>query len=67
MSGNNEDDEFNRIPREINLNYIIFQDEDEKSVYVKFEGFETIDQLDEFEQYIESYIPLIFAEETKAH
>lgn len=67
---NDNDDDFEETVEKkdaINLDYVIFQDEEDKSVYIKFEGFQTIEQLDEFEEFIENYIPLIFAQETVIH
>jgi hypothetical protein len=53
--------------KSIDLSYTIFQDEEDMSVYIKFEGFYTDDQLETFEQFIESYLPLIFASEDVAN
>jgi hypothetical protein len=63
MSNPNDNEEENSI----DLNYTIFQDEEDMAVYIKFEGFYTAEQLEHFEMFIESYLPLIFASENTAH
>jgi hypothetical protein len=63
MSKSNKKNQENSI----DLSYSIFQDEEDMSVYIKFEGFNTEEQLENFEIFIESYLPLIFVSEDTAH
>lgn len=51
---------------EVDLKYAIYTDIPNMSVYLKFSGFSKESELDDFSDYIESYLPLIlFASDTK--
>lgn len=52
--------------KELDLNYTIYSDDEEKAVYLKFEKFEDTDQIKSFIEFIDQSLPLLlFQSETK--
>ena len=52
---------------EVDLKYTIYTDEPSHTVYLKFNGFEDMNQVNAFAEYIESYLPLILYDSDTRH
>lgn len=50
---------------EVDLGYTFMVDPEKCNVYIKFNGFEDEEQMEQFVNYMSSYIPLIFSSSTK--
>ena len=51
----------------IDLKYTIYSDEDSRTVYVKFEGFENNNQTDNFIEFMDMAIPLLMHQSETRH
>jgi hypothetical protein len=50
---------------EVDLNYTFMIDSERSSVYIKFDGFYDSEQMEQFAEYMNGYLPLIFGHGTK--
>ena len=65
-----DDDDYTEGPTrfdEVDLKYSIYTDQPSLTVYLKFNGFEDMKQVDAFAEYIESYLPLILYDSDTRH
>lgn len=65
MSNDIDDDDSGQGLDHIDLDYSVYTDDPNLTVYLKFTGFSQKEQLAEFAEYIDSYVTLIFANDTK--
>lgn len=50
----------------VDLKYQTYTDEPSKTVYIKFSGFDDVEQMNSFSEYIEEHLPLLlFNSDTK--
>lgn len=54
-------------PDEVDLKYILTLDRDNLTVTVKFGGFEDADQIDQFADFLEDNLPLLFFDSNVKH
>lgn len=54
-----------RFIEEVNLDYTFLVDDQKSSVYIKFDGFHTQLQMEQFAEFMEQHLPLIFTNLTK--
>lgn len=66
MSDDFDDDE-NEDYKSIDLKYTIYSDEENGTVYVKFEGFENKNQMDNFIDFMDMSIPLLMHRSDTKH
>lgn len=52
---------------EIDLKYNIYADDENMTVYLKFHGFHTLDEINQFAEYIQSHLPLILFDSDIKH
>lgn len=55
----------NDFLEEVDLNYTFMVDSDRLNFYIKFNGFDDTEQMEQFAEYINGYLPLIFGHGTK--
>lgn len=68
-------EEFEDIPededtgdyRSVDLRYQIFSDEKDNTVYLKFNGFESQKQMDNFIEYMDFSLPLLLFQSSTKH
>ena len=53
--------------RSVDLKYQIFSDEKDNTVYLKFNGFESQKQMDDFIEYIDFSLPLLLYQSSTKH
>jgi hypothetical protein len=61
------DDEENGDYKSVDLKYQIFSDEKDNTVYLKFNGFESQKQMDNFIDYIDFSLPLLLYQSNTKH
>ena len=61
------DDEDNGDYKAVDLKYQIFSDEKDNTVYLKFNGFESQKQMDNFIDYIDFSLPLLLFQSNTKH
>jgi len=61
------DDEENDDYKAVDLKYQIFSDEKDNTVYLKFNGFESQKQMDNFIDYIDFSLPLLLYQSNTKH
>lgn len=61
------DDEENSDYAAVDLKYQLFSDEKDNTVYLKFTGFETQAQMDNFIDYIDFSLPLLLHQSKTKH
>jgi len=61
------DDEENGDYKSVDLKYQIFSDEKDNTVYLKFNGFESQKQMDNFIDYIDFSLPLLLFQSNTKH
>ncbi len=57
----------NPDPDALQLNLEVLVSEEDNSVYVKFKGFETIEEADEYANYLTETLPLMLFESGTKH
>ena len=53
--------------RSVDLRYQLFSDEKDNTVYLKFNGFESQKQMDDFIEYIDFSLPLLLYQSSTKH
>lgn len=55
--------------KEVDLRYVFIKSEkdEEPSIYVKFSGFESEEQMQQFEDFLEENLPLLFFDSDVKH
>ena len=61
------DDEENGDYKSVDLKYQIFSDEKDNTVYLKFNGFDNQQQMDNFIDYIDFSLPLLLFQSKTKH
>ena len=54
-------------PEEVDLRYILTLDKDTLEVTVKFNGFEDAEQIEQFSDFLEENLPLLFFDSNVKH
>jgi hypothetical protein len=50
---------------EVDLDYVFMKDEETQSVYIRFDGFVDKTQMEQFAEYMQQSLPLLFTTTTR--
>jgi hypothetical protein len=65
--GSNDETNKKKEYDEVDLKYSIFTDDENMTVYLKFHGFNNLDEIDRFAEYIKTHLPLILFDSDVKH